>query len=158
MQPTVDSAPRPLIATPFRERSPALSPDGKWLAYASDEGGRFEVFVRPFPDIQSGRFQISTAGGEAPRWNRQGTELFYIDGVNDLQAVRVATRPSFGILEKRRLFSVNGYFFSAWAQAYDVSPDGRRFLMLRVGSSSGAIPVSLVLVQNFIAELQRKVP
>jgi serine/threonine-protein kinase len=158
MRSTVDSAPRQLVATPFRERSPALSPDGKWLAYASDEGGRFEVFVRPFPDIQSGRFQISTAGGEAPRWNRQGTELFYIDGVNDLQAVRVATRPSFGILEKRRLFSVNGYFFSAWAQAYDVSPDGRRFLMLRVGSSSGAIPVSLVLVQNFIAELQRKVP
>jgi serine/threonine-protein kinase len=158
MRPTVDSAPVPLIATPFRERSPALSPDGKWLAYASDEGGRFEVFVRPFPDVQSGRFQISTAGGEAPRWSRQGDELFYIDDANDMQAVRVATRPAFGILEKRRLFSANGYFASAWAQAFDVSPDGRRFLMLRVGSSSGAVPVSLVLVQNFLTELQRQVP
>ena len=75
-----------------------------------------------------------------------------------MQTVRVATRPAFGILEKRRLFSANGYFASSWAQAYDVSPDGRRFLMLRVGSSSGAVPVSLVLVQNFLTELQRQVP
>ena len=83
-----------------------------------------------------------------------------------MQAVRVATLPSFGILEKRRLFSVNGYFASPWAQAYDVSPDGRRFLMLRVGSASGAVPGSpildkvgaLVLVQNFLTDLQRQVP
>ncbi|HEX6941945.1 MAG TPA: hypothetical protein VF128_03395 [Gemmatimonadaceae bacterium] len=82
--------------------------------------------------------------------------MFYVDEANDLQAVRVATRPAFGILEKRRLFSMNGYFASAWAQAFDVSPDGRRFLMLRVGSSFGAIPVSLVLVQNFLADLEQE--
>ena len=82
--------------------------------------------------------------------------MFYVDEANDLQAVRVATRPAFGILEKRRLFSMNGYFASAWAQAFDVSPDGRRFLMLRVGSSFGAIPVSLVLVQNFLADLKQE--
>jgi hypothetical protein len=84
--------------------------------------------------------------------------LFFLDGANDMQAVRLATRPAFGIFEKRRLFSGNGYFVSPWAQAYDISPDGRRFLMLRVGSSLGAVPASLVIVQNFLAELQRKVP
>jgi serine/threonine-protein kinase len=158
MRPGVDSAPQPLVATTFRERSPALSPDGKWLAYASDEAGRFEVFVRPFPDVLSGKWQVSTAGGSSPRWSRQGAELFFLDGANDMQVVRVATKPSFGILTKQRLFSATGYFVSPWAQAYDVSPDGQRFLMLRVGSSTGAVPVSLVLVENFLAELQQKVP
>jgi serine/threonine-protein kinase len=158
MRPAVDSAPVPLVATSFRERSPSLSADGKWLAYASDETGRFEVFVRPFPEVSSGKWQISTAGGSSPRWSRTGDELFFIDGANDMQAVRVATKPAFGVLERRRLFSANGYFVSPWAQAYDVSPDGKRFLMLRVGSSSGSVPVSVVLVQNFLAELQRRVP
>jgi serine/threonine-protein kinase len=158
MRPAVDSAPVPLVATSFRERSPTLSADGKWIAYASDETGRFEVFVRPFPNVTSGKWQISTAGGSSPRWSRQGTELYFVDGANDMQAARVATKPAFATLGKQRLFSANGYFASPWAQAYDVSPDDKRFLMLRVGSSSGAVPVSVVLVQNFLAELQRKVP
>ncbi len=158
MRPGVDSAPVPLVATSFRERSPALSPDGKWLAYASDETGRFEIFVRPFPNVQSGKWQVSTAGGASPRWSRQGDELFFLDGASDMEAVRVATKPGFGILNKQRLFSATGYFASPWAQAYDVSPDGRRFLMLRVGSASGAVSLSLVLVQGFPAELRRKVP
>jgi hypothetical protein len=70
----------------------------------------------------------------------------------------VTTKPTFGVLGKQRLFSADGYFESPWAQAHDVSPDGKRFLMLRVGSSSPANSGSLVLVQNFLAELQRKVP
>jgi hypothetical protein len=77
--------------------------------------------------------------------------------INDMQAVPLAAKPAFGILEKRRLFSANGYFASPWAQAYDVAPDDRRFLMLRVGSSLGAVPASLVIVQNFLAELRQKV-
>jgi hypothetical protein len=84
--------------------------------------------------------------------------LYFLDGANDMQAIRVVTKPTFGILAKQRLFSANGYFASPWAQAYDVSPDGKRFLMLRVGSLSTANPASLVLVQNVFAELQRKVP
>ena len=158
MRPGVDSAPQPLLASAFSERSPALSADGRWLAYTSDEAGRFEVFVRPFPDAQSGKWQVSTAGGSSPRWSRNGDELFYLDAANDMQAVRVATRPSFGILTKQRLFSATSYFVSPGAQAYDVSPDGRRFLMLRVGSAKGAASTSLVLVENFLAELQQRVP
>jgi serine/threonine-protein kinase len=156
MRPGIDSAPQPVMATPFRERSATLSPDGKWLAYVSDEGGRFEVFVRSFPDARAGKWQVSTAGGLLPVWSRQGDELFYVDAANDMQAVRVNTKASFGILSKQRLFSVNGYFGSGWAQAYDVSPDGKRFLMLRVGSLAGAVPVSLVVVENFLTELKRR--
>jgi serine/threonine-protein kinase len=157
VKPGVDSVPLPLVSTSFRERSPALSPDGKWLAYASDETGRFEVFVRPFPDVESGKWQLSTDGGVSPRWSHQGDELFFLDGANDMRAVRVATTPSFGILEHQRLFSASSYFRSPWAQAYDVSADGSRFLMLRIGSSSGDVSTSLVLVQNFLAELNEKV-
>jgi serine/threonine-protein kinase len=159
MRPGVDTTAVPLVANPsFRERSPALSPDGKWLAYASDETGKFEVFVRPFPDVGSGKWQVSNAGGTSPQWSRKGDELFFLDGTNDMQAMRVSTKPTFGVLAKQRLFSANAYFASPWAQAYDVTPDGKRFLMLRVGSSSTASSGSLVLVQNFLPELQRKVP
>jgi serine/threonine-protein kinase len=159
MRPGVDSAAVPLVANPsFRERSPALSPDGKWLAYASDETGKFEVFVRSFPDVGSGKWQVSNAGGTSPQWSRKGDELFFLDGANDMQAMRVSTKPTFGVVARQRLFSANGYFASPWAQAYDVTPDGKRFLMLRVGSSPTASTGSLVLVQNFLSELQRKVP
>ncbi len=158
LRPGVDSVPTPLLANSFRERSPALSPDSKWLAYVSDETGRFEVFVRPFPDVQSGKWQISTAGGLSPHWSKGTDELYFIDASNEMQAVKVVTKPTFGILNKQRLFSVSGYFVTPWAQGYDVSADGQRFLMMRVGSSSGAVAVSLVLVQNFLGELQRRVP
>ena len=84
--------------------------------------------------------------------------MYFIDGANDMQETRVTTKPAFSILEKQRLFSANGYFASPWGQTYDVSPDGKRFLMLRIGSSSRATPGSLVLVQNFLADLQRKMP
>ena len=159
MRAGVDSAPAPIVANPaFRERSPALSPDGKWLAYVSDETGKFEVFVRPFPDVNSGKWQVSSAGGMSPQWSRNGDELFFLDGANDMQAARISTKPTFAVLSRQRLFSANGYFANPWAQAYDVTPDGKRFMMLRVGSSSTISSGSLVLVQNFLPELQRKVP
>jgi len=152
----VDSVPKSVVATSFRERSPSLSPDGKWLAYASDETGRFEVFVRPFPDAQSAKWQVSTDGGSSPHWSAQGNELFYLDAANQMQSAHVTTSPSFGIASKERLFSASGYFLSPWGQAYDVTPDGQRFLMLRVGTATGAMPVSLVLVENFLTELRQR--
>jgi serine/threonine-protein kinase len=156
LQPGVDSAPKPLLATSFRERSPSLSPDGKWLAYASDETGRFEVFVRPFPDAQSAKWQVSTAGGTSPHWSAQGNELFYLDAANVMQAAHLTTMPTFAIQSKERLFSASGYFVSPWSQAYDVTPDGQRFLMLRVGSAMGMESASLVLVENFLTDLQQR--
>ena len=156
MRPGVDSAPKPLVATSFRERSPSLSPDGKWLAYASDETGRFEVFVRPFPDAESAKWQVSTDGGSSPHWSARGNELFYLDAANEMQAAHVTTSPTFGIQSKERLFSADGYFVSPWSGSYDVTPDGQRFLMLRVGSAIGTEPSSLVLVENFLTELRQR--
>jgi serine/threonine-protein kinase len=157
-RPEVDSIPVGLIATPAQERSPALSPDWRWLAYMSDETGRFEVHVRPFPDLQSGRWQVSTARGSSPQWSHRGDELFFIDSTLSLVAVRVTGRPAFAVLGQRRLFSAVGYPFAASGRAYAVAPDGRRFLILRTSAPSGVAPTSLVLIQGFLAELARRVP
>jgi serine/threonine-protein kinase len=158
VRPGVDSVPVPLVATEFRERGPALSPDGKWLAYSSDETGRFEVFVRPFPAVTTGKWQVSGAGGASPRWSRRGDELFYRDANADMQAARIATTPKFAVVGTQRLFNASGYFDSPWAQTYDVSPDGQHFLMLVVGGSTGAANTSPVLVQNFATDLRRQLP
>jgi len=80
MRPGIDSVARVLVATAAEEVSPELSPDGRWLAYTSNESGRREVYVRPFPDAAEGRYQVSTAGGDTPWWSRDGHELFFVDG------------------------------------------------------------------------------
>jgi len=153
----VDSVPTPLVTGPFRERSATLSQDGRWLAYTSDETGQFEVYVRPFPDVQSGKWQISNAGGFSPHWSHRGDELFYLDLVNDMIAARVSVRPGFAVLGRERLFSAADYILPlARRAAYEVSPDDQRFLMLRLGAGDGA--ASLVLVQNFLTEVRRAAP
>ena len=78
----------PLLQSPAQKLAAEISPDGRWLAYQSNESGRHEVFVRPFPNVESGRWQVSTAGGTRPAWSRQGDELFYLDGNDQLTAVR----------------------------------------------------------------------
>ena len=131
MRPGVDSAPIPLVATPFRERSPALSADGKWLAYASDETGRFEVFVRPFPDVASGKWQISSAGGSNPRWSRDGRELFYLSPEQRIMVAEVSTTPAFEASVPKPLFLARLLFPGVNIRSYyELSPDGQRFLLV----------------------------
>ena len=156
----VDSAPKPLIASPFQELAPALSPDGRWLAYTSNETGRQEVYVRPFPDVSGGKFQVSTAGGSAPRWSHRGNELFYRSLSDDFMAAQVRLAPGFSLIGQRRLFSAAEYTPGLDHATFDVSPDDRRFLMLRVGSSGGGKDAAahLILVQNFLADLERVLP
>ena len=91
----------------------------------------------------------------SPQWSRKGDELFFLDGANDMQAMRVSTKPTFGVVARQRLFSANGYFASPWAQAYDVTPDGKRFIMVRPKNSGHQS--RLILVQNFSEELKRLV-
>src|SRR5262249_1423775 len=81
--------PVPLLQSPAQKLAAEISPDGRWLAYQSDESGRHEVFVRPFPNVEAGRWQISTDGGTRPAWSRRSDELFYLDGNDQLTAVRV---------------------------------------------------------------------
>ena len=155
---SLEGSSEPLLATEFRERNPALSPDGRWLAYESNASGQNEIYVRPFPNIEDGQWLISTDGGTRPLWGADGRELFYLSRGAELMAVRVQTEPSFApgnpeaILEGRKLTVETGP-----GRAYDISPDGERFLVVQelVGSTSAT---ELILVQNWFQELERLVP
>ncbi len=125
-----DRVPRPFLRTPFNEWGPTFSPDGRWLAYTSDESGRPEVYVQAFPGPGQKR-QISPEGGAEPIWSRNRAELFYRNG-DSIMAVGFRTRPSFSVSKPRTLFS--GPYLrgsAAYLPGYDVSPDGRRFVMVR---------------------------
>ncbi|MDR3722704.1 MAG: protein kinase [Candidatus Acidoferrales bacterium] len=97
-----DRKAQPFLRTPFNESAPEFSPDGRWLAYVSDESGRFEIYVQPYPG-PGGKWQISTDGGTEPVWNRNGRELFYRSG-DKMMAAAVATQPSFFAGKPRMLF------------------------------------------------------
>ena len=148
-----DTARVTLLATPALETAPALSPDGRWLAYASNESGRAEVYVRPFPDAKSAKKLVSTGGGNSPRWSRDGRELFYIDYNRDMIAVPVTLQPVFSAGLPKPLFSMVRYL----GTGFDVSPDGKRFIMSRPVGVAVLKPDELVVVQNFFAELRAKV-
>jgi eukaryotic-like serine/threonine-protein kinase len=155
LRPGIDSAPVALIATEFQEHSPSLSPDGHWLAYVSNESGRREVYVRPFPNVGAAKWQVSTSGGSEPLWANSGRELFFKNRNAELVAVSVQTRPAFRILSSQPLFSVRGYYTETLHTSYAVSPDDQSFLLVqRLGTDEGR----LVLVLNWFEELKNKVP
>jgi eukaryotic-like serine/threonine-protein kinase len=152
-----DRKAEPFLVTPFMEGAPTFSPDGHWLAYVSNESGRPEVYVQPFPG-PGGKWQISADGGAEPAWNRNGRELFYRSG-KKMMALDIATQPSFSPGKPRMLFE-GEYFTSDWpliGAAYDVSPDGQRFLMVKsTEQASAATQINVVL--NWFEELKQKVP
>ena len=153
---TGDSTRRLLVGGPDTERRGTLSPDGRWLAYESDEGGRTQLYVRPFPDTKSAKRQVSVAGAAAIRWSRDGRELFFLDEQNDMIAVPVTLSPTFAAGIPRKLFSYAP--FGTSINPFDVSPDGRRFLTARnVGRGEAEGADRLVVVQNFFEELKAKV-
>ncbi len=153
LRPGIDSAPVPLIATEFEEHSPALSPDGRWLAYVANESGHREVYVRPFPNVSSAKWQVSTAGGMEPLWANSGRELFFRNGNAELVALSVETRPAFRIASSQPLFSVRQYYAGDLHTSYAVSPDDRSFLFVR---RLRADDEGLVLVLNWFEELKSK--
>jgi serine/threonine-protein kinase len=156
----------PLLQTPFDERNAAISPDSRWMAYESNESGRSEIYVRPFPNVADGRYQISTSGGRTPVWSPDGRDLFFVNA-GTVVAVSVTLTPSFSAGNPTKLFDarsmlLDGRFIAAGTQrTYDVSPDGQRFLMIKENAGSGegdAPPASLVVVQNWFEELKAKLP
>ena len=153
---TRDSADVPLVATEFQESSPTISPDGRWLAYVSTETGQPQVYVQPFPNVDDGRWLVSIGGGTEPVWERNGRELFYRDAANNLIAVEVTSGVGFTQGVQKVLFSARPYRTSTFHQNYDVTPDGQRFVMIRVveGSSDDT---ELIIVENFFEELKAKV-
>lgn len=121
-----------LVATPAGEFDPEVSPDGRWLAYTSDESGSEEVYVSPFPNNASGlRWQVSSGGGFSPRWAHSGEELFFKTPAGDLVAVEVNDADAFELGERELLFSVGSQWSWQTLNAYSVSPDDQRFLIIQ---------------------------
>jgi hypothetical protein len=144
---------RPFLQTPITEQAAMFSPDRRWLAYSSDESGRPEIYVQPFPG-PGGKRQISTDGGFEPAWNRNGRELFYRNG-SRMMAVAVATTPSFSAGAPQTLFQ-GRYETIGWGERdYDVSPDGSRFLMLIAAEDRPR--AELAVVMNWFEELEHRV-
>lgn len=139
---------------------PEVSPNGRYLAYQSAESGRDEVYVRPFPEMDGGRWQLSTAGGTRAAWARSGRELFYLDATNTLTAVPVQTSgATFGAGTPAKVFDAK-YSTPFPVRSYDVSADGKRFLMLKDSATGdpNATPVSMILVEHWFEELKGLVP
>ncbi len=143
-----DTTPVPLVATPAEETGPAVSWDSRWLAYASDETGRKEIYVRPFPNTDDGKWLVSTNGGSEVAWARSGRELFYRDGVGNMVVATVsAQQNSFEVLDRRILFDATPYLGQDDHRLYDVSADGERFVMISLGAA--AVAGDLIMVSNF---------
>jgi eukaryotic-like serine/threonine-protein kinase len=142
---------RPIIQTRFEERAPAISPDGRWLAYASNESGRFEVYVQPW-STRGGKVPISRAGGSEPLWNPNGNELFFRQE-NKLMAAAVTGSLRFGTPQE--LFEMPAWNADAFRANYDVARDGQRFVLMTTPNQDAT---SIHVVLNWLQELKRLVP
>ena len=145
---------RPFLQTKFSEGSARFSPDGRWVVYLSNESGRDEVFVRPYPG-PGGKWQLSTGGGDEPLWSRSGRELFYWQGDNKMMVVDVETKPTFRAGRARTLFE--GRYISQAVNFYDVTSDGTRFLMIKEDPAESG-PAEVKVVLNWFEEVKRRVP
>jgi Tol biopolymer transport system component len=151
-----------LVQSPFTERNAAISPDGRWLAYEADDSGEPEIYVRPYPDVNSGHWQVSTGGGTRPLWGPNGQELFYLSRVGALMRVGVARSQLWAAATPATLLNMEGWYLPGGTnngRSYDVSPDGQRFLFVKRGETDqAAVPTTLIVVQNWTEELKRLVP
>jgi Tol biopolymer transport system component len=145
---------RDFVTGPFDQRGPVFSPDGRWIAYTSNETGRDEVYVQAYPGPGS-KSQISTGGGSQPVWSRDGRELYY-RGERQLLAVSVQLSPTFSAGDRRRLFDDTYEIEHRDDRNYDVSVDGKRFLMLKVERPASSAQLTVVL--NWTEELKGRAP
>jgi eukaryotic-like serine/threonine-protein kinase len=162
LSPEGDRKPHPFLQTPFNEQYADLSSDGQWLAYVSNQSGRAEVYVQPYPG-PGARQQISVDGGTAPAWSRDGRELFYITtlsvggqaALTKMMVVPVQSKPAFTAGTPRLLFE-GRYGATANIRGYDVAPDGR-FLMVQQKDRPPMRVAEMIIVQNWVEELKQRV-
>jgi Tol biopolymer transport system component len=135
-----------------------ISPDGRWIAYHSNESQRFETYVRPFPDVEGGRWQISSDGGGYPLWARSGRELFFgRESDYRLMAAPIQSGSGFNFGTPQPLFDASPYVMDM-SRMFDVSPDGQRFLFVKSVSSDSSVRPSIVIATNWFEEVKARVP
>jgi serine/threonine-protein kinase len=139
-----EKVPVPLVTSPFLDLSPSMSPDGKWLAYASSESGALEVYVRPFPATQSARTQISVNGGSEPRWSRDGRILYFLDAIKHMNAAHVTTAGGLAVTRIDHLFDATGFRPDGFHQSYETTADGH-FIFLAARRAPGQSAESRVV-------------
>jgi serine/threonine-protein kinase len=161
VRPGKDSVPVPFIASPqFDQSGIAISPDGHWIAYESNETGRTEVYIRPFPNADGGKWQVSTDGGRAPLWNRNSRELFFVNGSREMVVAPIGpgAQPQIGM--RKTLFKLRDEIYLANQENYtpfDIAPDGQRFMMARTVRTTAAKVAPLVVTLNWFEELRQRV-
>ena len=161
-----DTPPQRLLQTESYEGRAAISPNGRWIAYESDETGQFEVYVRSFPDVESAKYQISTAGGgEWPKWSSSGNELFFRTSETQgglrsgVWVVQVETETNFQHETPTPLISGPYIGVGRMGGAFDIAEDGSRFLLLdRNTSFETEEHTQLVVIDNWFEELKRLAP
>ena len=140
-----DAPPVPVLESPANEGQSQVSPDGRFIAYTSDESGRFEVYVQSFP-LAHGKWQISSGGGFDPRWRSDGRELFFVGADRRLIAVDVRTRATFQHGAAKPLFETG--LLDLWQDTrnhYEVSPDGQRFLVMVPRVDPRSVPFTMLV-------------
>jgi eukaryotic-like serine/threonine-protein kinase len=148
----------PLVQTPFVERNATVSPDGRWMAYESNASTRLEIYVRPYPNVSTGQWQVSTNGGTRPLWAHSGRELFYLAPDGALMRVSVEASAAWAAGVPTRLFT--GPYLDADTsgfngRTYDISLDDRRFLMIKDQDTRAATGPSLIVVEHWTEELKK---
>ena len=144
---------QPFLNGPFNEYDGKLSPDGRYLAYVSDESGHEEIYVQTFPD-RSDKWQVSTRGGNDPRWGAHGDEIDYISADQQMMAVPVTTTPTFDPGTPKALFGANVLFPGGQRAHYAVTADGQTFILARP-TSTRSLPTTAVVV-NWLAEIAKR--
>jgi dipeptidyl aminopeptidase/acylaminoacyl peptidase len=158
-----DGTTNALIGGQGNQQFASLSPDGRWIAYDSDESGRSEIYVRPFPVVDAGKWQVSRSGGRQPQWGPGSRELFFL-GPDAMMAIDIESEPAFSLGAPKRLFPTAGYteFFRSGSGLYSAWPDGQHFVMIKVAagtdSEGAAEQYSLAVVLNWFEELKRLAP
>jgi len=157
-----DRVRKTLLHDEYSKINPRISPDGGYMAYASGESGKQEVYVRPFPEVDKGKWQASTSGGVSPLWSPDGRELFYLSLENSVMAVAVETKPAFSLGTPKTLFrSTYVPSIAGEGSPWDISADGKRFLMMKesgTNASAAVGPRKINIVLNWIDELRQRVP
>ena len=158
-----DHTKKPLLQSEHGETQPKISPNGRWIAYTSNESGRNEIYVRPFPDVTGGKRLVSTLGGTSPLWSPDGRELFYLSEDNHIMAVAVETEPTLSFQTPKVLFKNENLGFGLYTGTpWDIHPDGKRFLMIKqpraASSAEEVVRPRITIVLNWLEELKQRVP